>query len=701
MSLLFNTLSISPTTGGGGGSSVNVSALNITPTTSAQSFVANVGEAYSPVNVSAVNASIDPNITAQNIVNGCQILGVIGSASATAPKEVARYVVDENGVATVSDKDLTGMFDDITDIKAASLEGAFKSTSVSGEASFNNCRHIGELGALQAFYNTNITGISFLNSATTGYNALKEIAAYCNNINEANLCGIYSSSQSSFEGAFRNSKINYLNLSGLPSVGLNGCRNLCSGGTVNHLDVSNISNVSNWGFAYAFSYGNGLETIYLPELQITNEAAFLYFCYYGNGITTFNAPKLRGIGGNAFNSAFAFATNLTYFNISENVNILASNVYTGSNAFKDAFKQSGLVSFSAPINGIQDNQFSNAFFNCKKLTTVNLSFPSITTNTSAGNVYTNMCCNCPNLVSVDLSSLRNVGYSTMDSSLDNAFRNCYNLTSVNLYSLEPMQAGTAFRNAYWNCTNLKTMEYPALYCLGTGNCFENAYRNSGIQNLYFSGLYEYTNNANVRRPFVNMLTNVSNCTVHFPAVARTYLENHQDFLAGFGGTNTTILFDLPNVVNNFSNFYNMSSSGEMGGVTLAVNASSENADAWQAMNSTAGTGWHSAVSEVEHYYTIYCPEGMRLTYANLITDSTVNQMTNQPVMTNVCVSNDGTNWNQVLTTMMTFYSQYKNITFSKPGYHKYYRFYFNSYQNNPSYLVTINRIYLYGSHKYI
>jgi len=53
--------------------------LNITPSTSAQTYTAPSGEAYDPVQVDAVTASIDPNITAENIKSGVSILGVTGT----------------------------------------------------------------------------------------------------------------------------------------------------------------------------------------------------------------------------------------------------------------------------------------------------------------------------------------------------------------------------------------------------------------------------------------------------------------------------------------------------------------------------------------------------------------------------------------------------------------------------------------------
>ena len=64
---------------GGGGDPV-INSLSVTPSTSAQTITPETGvDGFSPVNVSAVDASIDANIVADNIKDGVTILGVTGS----------------------------------------------------------------------------------------------------------------------------------------------------------------------------------------------------------------------------------------------------------------------------------------------------------------------------------------------------------------------------------------------------------------------------------------------------------------------------------------------------------------------------------------------------------------------------------------------------------------------------------------------
>ena len=83
----------------GGGSSPVIEELNVTPSTSAQTITASGGtDGYSPVNVAAVTSSIDANITAGNIKDGVEILGVTGTYTGSAPAHYIEKTVDANGV---------------------------------------------------------------------------------------------------------------------------------------------------------------------------------------------------------------------------------------------------------------------------------------------------------------------------------------------------------------------------------------------------------------------------------------------------------------------------------------------------------------------------------------------------------------------------------------------------------------------------
>ena len=81
-----------------GGSAPVITSLNVTPTTSAQTITAPSGtDGYSPVNVSAVTASIDSNIKAGNIKSGVSILGVTGTYEGEGFQQKGNFWVDTSG----------------------------------------------------------------------------------------------------------------------------------------------------------------------------------------------------------------------------------------------------------------------------------------------------------------------------------------------------------------------------------------------------------------------------------------------------------------------------------------------------------------------------------------------------------------------------------------------------------------------------
>ena len=158
MSLVFKGIYL-----GGGGGSANLTTLDVTPMTNYQSISPEEGyDGFSLVNVSAVTSAIDPNITAGNIVNGVDILGVIGTAEASAPKEIARYKVTTDTILP-NDKNLTGAFDNIVNVVDNGMRQSFAYSEVTGDISFPNCTNVGNLAFASGFQYSNISSLSFPN----------------------------------------------------------------------------------------------------------------------------------------------------------------------------------------------------------------------------------------------------------------------------------------------------------------------------------------------------------------------------------------------------------------------------------------------------------------------------------------------------------------------------------------------------------
>ena len=170
--------------------------------------------------------------------------------------------------------------------------------------------------------------------------------------------------------------------------------------------------------------------------------------------------------------------------------------------------------FSLPSNAkdISSYALSDAFRECKGLTSVDLS--SLST-ISGANAFEYAFYNCTSLTSVDLSSL-----STISNiyAFQNTFRECTSLTSVDLSSLSTISGRYALRYAFTSCTNLKELSFPALTSKSFGS---------------------------INNQFNYLLSGVTGCTVHFPSNLKSVIGSWSDVTSGFGGTNTTVLFDLP------------------------------------------------------------------------------------------------------------------------------------------------------------
>lgn len=176
------------------------------------------------------------------------------------------------------------------------------------------------------------------------------------------------------------------------------------------------------------------------------------------------------------------------------------------------YQRPEITSFSLPSNATDVGKWAlkYAFDSYPSLTSVDLS--SLTT-VSGEQAFYNAFYNCKSLTSVDLSSLVTVNGNR---ALSFAFYACSALTSVDLSSLVNVTGYMSFYNTFSACSSLTSLSFPALTVSGLG----------------FGGTQ-----------FDNMLNGVTGCTVHFPAAVQAKIETMTGY-PNFGGTNTTVLFDL-------------------------------------------------------------------------------------------------------------------------------------------------------------
>lgn len=216
---------------------------------------------------------------------------------------------------------------------------------------------------------------------------------------------------------------------------------------------------------------------------------------------------------------------------------------------------------------VGDYAFWVTFDRCERI--VGADFSGLTT--ISGNSAMMYCFrDCSNLASVDFSNVETISGSYP---LNCTFRYCTSLTSISFPSLHTIRGYQAFYYAFDGCTDLVSVSFPNLEVITSdgGGVFYGAFNScSSLEEITFPKLYTmrttpFTSAFNYctslksisfpslcsiafgsyTQPFYRMLTGVTGCTVHFPTNLQDIIGEWSDVTTGFGGTNTTVLFDLP------------------------------------------------------------------------------------------------------------------------------------------------------------
>lgn len=231
-------------------------------------------------------------------------------------------------------------------------------------------------------------------------------------------------------------------------------------------------------------------SVSFPDLTtISGQNALIGLCQYNSALTSVSFPKLATItGGSALQSAFMNCSGLTS------------------------------IAFPALTSITSGYALQTAFNGCGEITSI--SFPELTIlggNTGSSQSPMGNCFgSCTKLASIDFPKLEKVGWSGFSY----AFAGCPALTSVTFPKLNTIFM-SGFQRAFQTCAHLTSISFPSL--TSTFNLWGSSYTNC----------------------FDNMLNTVTGCTVHFPSNLQSVIGSWSDVTNGFGGTNTTVLFDLP------------------------------------------------------------------------------------------------------------------------------------------------------------
>jgi len=518
----------------GGGSAPVIEELNVTPSTSAQTITAPEGtDGYSPVNVSAVTSAIDANIQAGNIKNGVTILGTTGTYTGdVAEPKIALYTVTANNKTILNrgnHVDLNGA----NDVNNYALQYACQggSSSTTTQYALIGAQNLTTISGYQALYyafdGTTMVSSTGLNNVTsiTGFQALY-YAFQNSSVTTADLGSLETAEYKSSSGSgttvyspldhmFRGSSIQSADLSSFKHFVYN------EGG----------SPTSRNGFYYTFQNCLDLTSVDLSSFDALIGGDFLYAFTGCSALTTitYNQTKIANLFSNAiprsaFDYAFQNCTSLTtpYF-IKEAQQISATDQYGFRYMFSGctSLATTGLTNVSQIYGG--SSSFGYTYQNCTSLTTTGLENCFILNGSPmssyATGPYNNMFSGCTGLTTTGLSGL----WMVM-TGLDYTFKGCTGLTSETFTNLAEIWSNYVFKYTFQNCTGLTTLSFPNLVVL------------NGDTNI-----------------FANMLSGCSNVTVHFPSNLQATIGSWASVTGGFGGTNTTVLFDLPATCYLYSN----------------------------------------------------------------------------------------------------------------------------------------------------
>lgn len=227
-------------------------------------------------------------------------------------------------------------------------------------------------------------------------------------------------------------------------------------------------------------------TFTLPNNAVDLGEKALYYAFYEDtrldGVDFNNLTNISG--ADALHYAFYGATRLGSFYAPHLETI------TGDRALSQAYYEAGIQSVYLPelkeINGL--SVLNYAFARCQNLSTFYI----------------------PKLEYIN-------GSGALARALSVAANSSNHLTSVEFTSLKTLRGVGSLRYLFENRTSLNTLYFPALRSDSFGT---------------------------LKNQFDNMLGGVDGCTVHFPSNLQSILSTWTSVQNGFGGTNTTISYDL-------------------------------------------------------------------------------------------------------------------------------------------------------------
>ena len=126
------------------------------------------------------------------------------------------------------------------------------------------------------------------------------------------------------------------------------------------------------------------------------------------------------------------------------------------------------------------------------------------------------------------------------------FQNLTSLKKVDLHNAKKIALPMSFvgLSSFEEIDLSSAEDLTTTRALGGTSSIGGAFANTSISNLSLPAL-KSTSFGSYTNQFDYMLKGVTGCTVHFPSNLQSVIGSWSSVTSGFGGTNTTVLFDLP------------------------------------------------------------------------------------------------------------------------------------------------------------
>ena len=531
-----------PGTGKNAITSITVTPNNenrtVNPSTSSQSLTVNSGySGNGTITVNPVTSAIDSNITAGNIKKNISILGVTGTYEGSGGTLITKTIT-RNGTYNASSDNADGYSQVTVDVPGGSRlptgYSELEYISTDGNVYINTGINLASTDVIESEFKNAF-------SSSSGYGALYGIYA----LGESS--ALYANgTYYGYDGA--NSQISTgitIDTNWHKSIHdfVNGTLQL-DNTTVSFTPFTFTNSVpcglcarysnNNYGYywkgsvkAFKVKRNSVLICDFVPAIRNSDNVVGMYDLvsntfFTGTGSGTFSAgPHIAIIHYKEFVSDTngVLKPSLTQkFNLF-NITVLEADGNNGyaylfaDCTFSDSpFDNDGSLSM---INGYNSNYLGICEGMLKNCTNLNYSGLSGLSSIYGFNACKQMFQACGSLSSLDFASSLEI--ISGDNACYEMLSDCYNLYGdIEFTSLNTIEGYNAM-GCMFAYTNISSLSFPAL----DSNSFG-----------YDTSQFDY------------MLQGCSDVTVHFPAALESTLENWSSVQDGFGGTNTTVLFDL-------------------------------------------------------------------------------------------------------------------------------------------------------------